>query len=630
MLELGTSYYPELVDPQEWARDLGLMKQAGLSVIRMLDFAWTAIEPREGVYTFEWLDRFLALAGEEGFRVVLCTPTATPPPWLGRQYPEILVELRRGERRPMGGRRDVCVNSVIYRHFADDLARRLGQRYGRHEAVIGWQIDNELMGPEGIYAECHCPECTWRFRQWLKARYETVEEVNRAWGLTFWNQAVSDWGEIITPRNRRAAQGHVLDYARFFSDSQLEFLRIQYDALRATADERQFVTHNSTGVFNRGINHIAFHRSLDVAAWDCYQGSAGQPLPLTYACLAHDLMRSARHEPFLVLETSGARGVYPAFLAEQRAHGARMIVFWHWRRHRANQESGPNALCDYAGRPVPGRLEEVRRFRDRIAFDASLPAELPPRRAAIMLSYDTARFEIRKRPEPVPYLESLVKLYHPFWQRGCAMDVVEPGDDLLGYRLVVAPSVELMSEEQAATIRDFVAGGGVFFACAPTAHRSLSGTRYPIPGELLRNMCGCRWLDARVDGVTAADLDGGEVPVERSAEPLEAESAEVLARFAGGPADGRPAVTANAFGKGRAFYQACVSHPLAGAVATRVLEAADIPFTDHPHESASVLPHLAGRGMWYFNHGDEPVEIAGHTIPPRDFLFVLPDGTREA
>jgi len=617
---LGTSYYPELNDPAEWERDLDLMKSVGLSVIRMLDFAWTSFEPREGEYDFEWLDRFLDMANARDLKVILCTPTATPPPWLSRQYPQIMVELRSGERRSPGARRDVCVNSTIYRHYCVNLARLLGERYGSHPAVIGWQVDNELMGPEGAPPECHCPECYWRFRGWLKRRYASIDEINHAWGLGFWCQKVSDWGEIGTPRHRGTSQHQVLDYARFFSDSQLEFLRLQYDALRAVVDQRQFVTTNSTGVFNRGINHIDYHKLTDVAGWDAYVGAAGQPFPLAYASLAHDLMRSAKHKQFLVMETGGAKGALRAFLAEMRAHGAAGAIFWHWRRHRFNRESGPNALCDYAGRPVRGRMEAFEGLLDELAFDDDLPDELPRRRGAFVMSYDNSRFDIRRKQGPADYLEAIVRLYEPLWRIGAAVDVVEPGDSLEGYDFVAAPSLALISDEQASGLRNFVERGGVLLANGPLAHRHLNGHRRKLTGEVLREVVGAEWVDAHARGTTTACFgDGKEQPIEGFAECLRAETADVLATFTDGAAAGMPAVLRNSFGKGQTWYIGCVSHALARAVAADAAKAAGLPVVEHEHEMVSVLPHLTGKGTWYFNHGDDAVEVNGHKVEPGNF-----------
>ncbi len=180
-MEFGVSYYPELTPESEWDRDLGMMLAHGIRTVRILDFAWSSIEPKEGVYDFGWLDRFMDLCAGRGFSVVMCVPTAAPPQWLMSQFPEIMIERRDGSRLSYGERRACCVNSTVYRDFSAGVAEALAQRFGRHAAVVGWQADNELIGPEyrDIF-ECHCPDCQWRFRKWLKKRYGTVQEINEA------------------------------------------------------------------------------------------------------------------------------------------------------------------------------------------------------------------------------------------------------------------------------------------------------------------------------------------------------------------------------------------------------------------------------------------------------------------
>jgi len=623
MFEIGVSYYPETVERSEWARDLDNMKDAGVTFIRMLDFAWTVIEQREGVYEWEWLDRFLDLAHARGISIILCTPTATPPAWLARQYPQIMVELRSGLRRPWGMRRDVCVTSPVYRHYAAQIADALGRRYGRHPAVTGWQIDNELMGPEhGNPPECHCPDCQWQFRAWLRRRYATVNELNAAWGTRCWNQEFGDWGEVGTPRHSGAVQGCVIDYARFYSDTQVSFARLQYDALRAVIDEKQFVAHNATGVFNRGINHIEMARAMDFAAWDAYHGSAGGPFPAAFSALAHDLMRSASHKPFLVLETNSDQGMYPAFWAEMRAHGARCVTFWHWRSIRWNRENGSDTLCDYSGTPKPGRIGKIRAFNERIAFDRDLPAEFAPREAALLYSYDCSRHEIRNA-EPWPYHVAVVNMYHPLWRMGVALDVVQPGDDLSAYKLVAIPAMGLMDAAHAQVIRRFVENGGVAVACGPAAHMDGLGKYYARPGSLLSDVFGYELTDVRMDKPEIVRFnDGRSFPVETGCEPLKITTARAIAVFAGGEEDGRPAALINTFGKGTALYAACASREVAAAVYALAIEKAGLTAVDNPHESVSALPHHSGAGMWYFNHGKDAATVNGHEIAAGDFLFV--------
>lgn len=629
MLKMGSSYYPEVTSSDEWERDLRNMKEVGLSVIRILDFAWTAIEPREGEYAFEWLDDFLDLSRRIGLDVILCTPTATPPAWLAKQYPEIMVERRNGARCPFGARRHVCVNSPIYRHFSEEVARKLGERYGQHPAVIGWQIDNELIGPEHEPPECHCPECHWQFRVWLKRKFSSVSELNEAWGTGYWNQAFGDWGEVGTPRHERSVMGHVLDYARFFNESQVEYMSVQYRALKSVVAERQFVTHNSTGVFDRSLNHLDFARALDVGAWDAYRGAAGRPFPEAFAALAHDLFRSAKGTPFLVLETNSNDLMNAAHWVEMRAHGATTAIFWHWRCIPYGAEDRSDTLCDYSGKPHPDRMKKIRTFVSKISNDADLSESLPRRQAAIIYSALCVQAQQRQaKPwsnrdrKPFSYLNALIKSYQPFWQRGVPMDVVEPGEDLSNYRLVVAPALTLMSREHAEVLLRFVNDGGVLLACARTAHKDLFGKYYLNPGAPMREVLGVTVVKPAFEAQSVRLQDGREFPVEDEAEGVELSGAESLGSFVVDGRESLPAVTLNRVGKGVVIYMACVSHPLIAALSELAIEEADLDFVRNPHPQLSIIPHLTGEGCWYINHGKETVEIDGTTIPAEDYAFV--------
>ncbi len=624
MLTPGTSYYPELVDPEDWERDLLLMKDTGISLIRMLDFAWTAIEPREGEYDFDWLDAFLELATKLEMQIILCTPTATPPAWLVKQYPQIMIELRDGRRCTHGARREVCVNSPIYRHFSEELARVLGERYGQHDCVVGWQIDNELMGPEYNPPECHCPECHWQFRAWLKQRYESVEKLNEKWFTRFWNQEFSDWGEIGTPRHFRSVTGHVLDYQRFFNDSQAAYIKLQYDALREHIAEGQFITHNSTGMFDRAIDHMDYAKVLDYAGWDAYFGAAGHPYPEAFAALAHDTCRSALQKPFLVLET-GCEGNSAAYLAEMRARGAKAITFWHWRQHRGNAENRCRSFCDYDGRPYPKRREQAKAFFDRIKEVPDLPEHIAPAAAGIFFSADCVRAQHRKAArwefkdrKPIHHLDAMVRLYRPFQQHAVMLDVIQPDGDWGNRKLLIAPGLELISEDQAGVLRQFVADGGVLFACAPGFHKDEHGVYYPTPGLPLQEVLGVQLEDVQWNGAKEVLLDDGRAfAIDYWAEPATAAGAKVLGTFAG---TDRPAVFENSYGKGKAFYMACISADLPLAIAPLAAAAAGLDWLANDNELVSIVRDVGDDQLWYLNHGEEPVTVGGHKIAPGDFV----------
>ncbi len=634
----GVSYYPEITPETEWAADLDRLREAGFTVVRVGEFAWSAFEPREGEYHFEWMDRFLDAAQARGLSVVLGTPTASPPAWLIAQYPQILVQLPDGVRLGYGERRACCVNSEIYRQFSVEIAARLGDRYGRHPAVIGWQIDNELIGPERPRLfECHCADCVWRFRQWLKRKYPSPQAVNDAWGLRFWSLEFSDWGEVAPPLRYRACPGHALDYHRFYSDSLAEYLRLQYEALRARVEARQFVSHNSTAVFDRGIDHRSFARTLNAVGWDAYPGAASAghgPNPAATA-LAHDWFRSMLRRPFWIWETTPAAVHDAAFFAEMRARGAHAVLFWLWRTHRANMERGSRSFCDFDGKPYAARLRQVRQLRERLAAVApSLPSPSPRAPAALLFDPDNVRAEHRLERRPMPYLEGVIRAYLPFWRHGVATDAAHPGDDLTGYRLAIAPGLRLMDEADARALERFVRDGGVLLIFGPAAHLDRHGVYYRRWGEPLSGL-----LDGVVQPETLPTegveivTSAGENFVCRSgdAEIIRAPNdADILARFRSGPHAGSPAAFTRVVGRGHLFYaatSACAE--LNRRLARPATERAGLEWVEHAFDDVGVLVEPNGRGRWIFNHGNAPARVLGVEVPPRDFAFLASSAAGE-
>jgi beta-galactosidase len=202
-----------------------------------------------GEFTWDWLDRAVDVLAAENLQVILCTPTASPPPWLCRAYPDILPVDAQGRRRRFGSRRHYCPNSPTYRQQTVRIVTAMASRYGRHPAVVGWQIDNEF----GCHdtARCYCETCAISFRSWLEAKYKTIDTLNDAWGTVFWSQTFGDWSEIDPPNLTIAEPNpsHVLDYYRFSSDSFVTYQELQISTLRSHISEHQIVTTNFMSQF---------------------------------------------------------------------------------------------------------------------------------------------------------------------------------------------------------------------------------------------------------------------------------------------------------------------------------------------------------------------------------------------
>ncbi len=631
-MQLGVSYYPELTDESAWNDDLLAMRQCGLTIVRVGEFAWSALEPREGSYQFDWMDRFIGLVANAGMRLVLCTPTATPPPWMTTQYPEMLIVRRDGTRHHPGGRRDVDVDSEVFRYFSAQIASELGRRYGHHAAVLGWQIDNELIGPEGEPPESHSPATTFHFRQYLKTIHGDLATLNRRWGTRFWSQEYSDWGEVTTPLNARTTMGQVLDYSRYFSASLARFVELQVKTLRAVIAPGQWISHNATAVFDRGIDHVEMGRSLDVLGWDAYPGAAGRPFPHVFSALAHDLFRSARHKAFWVFETSAmSANLSPAHLGQMLTHGAEAALMWHWREHPANAENESDAFCDYAGRPDRARSEKARTLLRRLHPATDLAASHSSKASvALMFCPDCVRVSLTPDPymkrgldNRVSYLRVLIETYRVLWRAGVRMDVVRPDDSLAGYSMVVLPSARLLSESACDRVRTFVMAGGTLLAVAKNAHQDQWGAYHSSPGQPLADLLGftqCKAINLPADTPLQATWDSRSIACLPWAERVEPTHAEVLARFTtGGRLADAPAALKAKAGKGSSYYAAACSEGLVESLLALATNESGVKAYAPLGADVGLFPHPDGQSVWVFNYEQHSIEVAGKVVEAGDF-----------
>jgi beta-galactosidase len=266
-VQLGVCYYPEHWPAELWDDDFRRMREMGLSVIRIAEFAWSIFEPEEDEFSFDLFDRALATAHRHGLQVIIGTPTATPPAWLTHKYPEVLNVTQAGVQYRHGQRRHYNYNAPIYRELSARIVRRMAERYGNHPAVVGWQIDNELNCEVNVfYSEADRAA----FREWLKRRYGTLDALNRAWGAVFWNQTYTDWDQVSLtgPTPSDSPNPHqALDEKRFFSDSAIAFARMQADILRELAPGHWITTN---GLFGHLDSHRLTEETLDFFSYDSY------------------------------------------------------------------------------------------------------------------------------------------------------------------------------------------------------------------------------------------------------------------------------------------------------------------------------------------------------------------------
>ncbi|HYH02560.1 MAG TPA: beta-galactosidase, partial [Bacillota bacterium] len=362
----GGDYNPDQWPEEIWQEDLRLFQKANINIVTLPVFSWAKLQPAEDTYCFEWLDRILDLISAHGLYVCLATSTAAQPAWMSKKYPEMLPVDIDGRRRTHGGRVNFCPNNPKYRELSVRLARKMAQRYQHHPALLVWHINNEY----GTY--CYCENCAAAFRQWLKSRYGTIEELNRRWNLSFWGHTIYDWDEITPPshlnemwldnsgaepRERTCFQGISLDYNRFMSESSLACYLGEYRTIKEITPEIP-ITTNLMGTF-KPLDYFRWSQHLDVVSWDNYPSAKDSPGAIA---LRHDLMRGLKNgQPFMLMEQTPSQqnwqpynslkrpGVMRLWSYQALAHGADTVMFFQLRRSFGACEKYHGAVIEHVG-----------------------------------------------------------------------------------------------------------------------------------------------------------------------------------------------------------------------------------------------------------------------------------------
>lgn len=612
----GADYYPEHWPEERWAQDARMMQEAGFNVVRMAEFAWTRMEPREGEFHFDWLDRAIALLAEHGIQTVLGTPTAAPPAWIMQAYPEAALVTEDGHPMTYGSRRNYCPTSAAYREHTRRIVQAMAQHYAGNPNVIAWQIDNEFGG------RCYCAACQRGFQQWLRARYGSLDALNAAWGTEFWSHIYTAWEQIPLPwaATRLHNPSLALNYRRFMSDTYVDYQRLQIEILRELAPG-QPITHNLMGFGYPNLNYFDLAKDLDFVTWDNYPRFMGTP-NLSNRGLAHDTMRGLKDKPFWVMEEQGGPtgnavvnatprpGEIPFWAWQAVAHGADGIVFFRWRTARFGAEEYWHGILDHHG--IAGR-----RYHEVKAMGAALQRigdQLEGSRVAgdvaMLLSYD-ARFAFQNQPHNphLDYPNIFQGLYRAVWERNLGVQIVSPESELRGYRLVIAPLLYTMDEDLAGRLRDYVAAGGVLVVTCRSGVTDMDNVIVDakLPG-LLAELCGVtvQEYDSLDDGRTVALEGAGALAGATGAgvawaDVLDAEGADVLARYAADYYAGEPAITARRHGKGLAVYLGAIPDAaMAGQLLAWLSQEADLQSPVQAPEGVEVTERVSEQGRFLF------------------------------
>jgi beta-galactosidase len=561
----GGDYNPEQWPEEVWSEDVRLMRRAGVNTVTVGVFAWARIQPDEGQFDYDWLDRALDLLHTNGIAVDLATGTASPPPWAVVRYPSMLTQTREGAIRWPGSRQHWAPSSPDYRRLATDLVRTTVERYRDHPAVVLWHINNEL-GCHMTYD--YSDQAAAAFRTWLRERYADIDALNEAWGTWFWSQRYTDFDQILPPRLAPYSvnPGGLLDFRRFSSDILLDIVRLEKRVIRE-AGATQPITTNLIGVWPF-LDYWRWAEEVDYVADDNYPDPR-DPEAFRGAAFARDVMRSLKPgHPWLLMEQAPnavnwrsnnapkAPGQMAALSMQAVARGADAVMFFQWRQAAAGAEKFHSGMLPHAG-PDTRTYREVCQLGAELAELTDLPVPGGEARVALVLDWDSWwAIDQPDHPAQFDYLAQLQGWHAAFHELNVSVDVVRAGGPYAGYSLLVAPSLYLLRDADAAALCDYVASGGRLLATAFTDvvdayDRFLPGGFTTRLGPAL----GVRVMD--FEGVLRTTVGWGDTSFggEALAEVLRIDGAEVLGTFAGGA----PALTRHAFGAGEAYYLATLA-----------------------------------------------------------------------
>ena len=582
-MKYGVSYYPEQKKKEEIKRDIELMVESGINIVRMGEFAWCRFEPKEGIFCFDWLDDVVEELGMAGIDSIICTPTACPPAWLVEKHPDILYVDNRNVTRPFGGRRDCCYNNPVYREYSRIIAEETGKHYGSNPYVYAFQVDNEL-AQEGT-GRCHCKCCRDKFTAWLKQKYGTIENLNEKMGTIFWGQEYDHFGQINMPINtiEYGTKEEILhyfenpslrlEYERFCSESIIEYQNIQYEALKKHTDK--IVTTNGTGLATNSINYYKAFEKLDNYAFDFYPSLRhGQISSFPYA-----FARGVKNMNFWLLEfVSGGghslRGTgrlqpYPGAMRQAVLHafcsGADLVAHFQFKTFPYGAEQLNYSIVNIDG--IKRRLfyemkdtaADVRKMEDM------LKNSVIKNSVAICFDYDTL-WALKIKPvndrEGFDYLLFCGRFYDTLAGMGVGADVISFNHSLDGYAMVILPAPVIMDEEHKERLKAYVKNGGVLVSTFLTGIKDRYNTG--IPDSLpcgLTDLFGIRVGEVEPvfpDTMEKVALTLGNEKIYGTnlywTEVLEPFGAEMIGVYSESFRVGRGVISSNRFGAGKAFY----------------------------------------------------------------------------
>ena len=509
MFALGSYYYPEQWDSSQWERDLKKMSEIGIRFTHFAEFAWGTLEPEEGIYDFEWLDRAVALAGKYGLKVIMCTPSPTPPVWLSKKYPDILIRRDNGVNIQHGRRQHASWSSERYCDFVKNIVTKLAERYGKNPTVIGWQIDNEP-GHYGLvdYSE----NAQQKFRLWLRRKYKTIDQLNATWGNTFWSESYQHFDQIRLPNQQELPEKPnphaMLDMNRFMADELAGFVNMQADVLHKNISEKQWITTNLIPVFNPvdpvRMDHLDFttYTRYLVTGHKKGIGKLGFRLGIPEDIgFPNDQFRNFAGKTFGVMELQPGQvnwGVYNPqpmpgavrmWIYHVFAGGGKFVCNYRFRQPLKGSEQYHYGMVMTDGvtlspggeeyRQVAGEMEQLRMAYDP---DSKMPEYLAARRIGMLFDMNNYwETDFQKQTDQWNTMSHIHKYYNLLKTFAAPVDIISEKEDFSRYPFLIAPAYQLLDSMLVERWVKYAEQGGHLILTCRTGQKDRNGKLWEAP-----------------------------------------------------------------------------------------------------------------------------------------------------
>ncbi|WP_308557142.1 beta-galactosidase [uncultured Lactobacillus sp.] len=569
----GGDYNPDQWPEQTWPEDIKVFKKADLNSATINIFSWGILEPSEGHYDFSKLDKIVQELSDANFDIVMGTSTAAMPAWMFKKYPDVARVDYQGRRHVFGQRHNFCPSSKNYQKLAGDLVEKLAQRYSDNPHIVVWHVNNEYGG------NCYCENCQNAFRDWLKNKYHTLDALNKAWNMNVWSHTIYDWDEIVVPNelgdawgpegSETIVAGLSIDYLRFQSESLQNLFRME-KAIIKKYDPETPVTTNFHSLPNKMIDYQKWAKDQDIISYDSYPT---YDAPKYKPAFLYDLMRSLKHQPFMLMESAPSQvnwqpysplkrpGQMAATELQAVAHGADTVQFFQLKQAVGGSEKFHSAVISHSQRTDTRAFHELEDLGKKLkkAGPTILGSKVD---AKVAIVFDWSNFWAYEYVDGITqdlnYVDSILDYYRQFYERNIPTDIISVDDDFSKYDLVVAPVLYMVKPGLDKKINDYVEKGGNFVTTYMSGMVNESDNVYlgGYPGPL-KDVTGI-WVeesDAVVPGQKiTVEMDGKDYDTSLMCDLIHPNKAKVLAKYSSEFYAGTAAVTENQYGKGKAWY----------------------------------------------------------------------------